>query len=120
MAVNRGRLLMVKRAGPPDQGHWSLPGGRVEPGERLTDAVEREVLEETALDVSCGPLLGWAERISESHHFVIFDFAVELLTESPVAGDDASEVRWVPLERVQALELASGLGEFLSEHGVIS
>jgi 8-oxo-dGTP diphosphatase len=113
---------MVKRARPPDSGHWSLPGGRVEPGERLSEAAEREVKEETALEVICGPLVGWAERISESHHFVIFDFAVGLVgtaAQVPVAGDDASEVSWVPLGRVGELELASGLEEFLSEHGVI-
>jgi len=85
----------------------------------LTEAVEREVKEETSLDVRCGWLVGWAERISESHHFVIFDFTVEMQSDGPIAGDDAAEVRWVPLEDVQGLELASGLGEFLSEHGVI-
>jgi 8-oxo-dGTP diphosphatase len=113
---------MVKRARPPDSGHWSLPGGRVKPGERLSEALEREVKEETALDVRCGRLVGWAERISESHHFVIFDFAVGPVgtaVQVPVAGDDASEVSWVPLGRVRELELASGLEEFLSERGVI-
>jgi 8-oxo-dGTP diphosphatase len=110
---------MVKRARPPEAGHWSLPGGKVEPGERLSEAVEREVREETALDVRCGSLVGWAERISESHHFVIFDFAVETRGVGLIAGDDASDVRWVPLRDVQGLELASGLGEFLTEHGVI-
>lgn len=89
----------------------------------MSAAVEREMSEETSLEVVCGPLVGWAERISDSYHFVIFDFAVDLAQHSetpiPVAGDDASEVCWVPLAEVGQLQLAEGLREFLSEHGVI-
>ncbi len=65
-----------------------MPGGRVEPGETLAEAVEREVAEETALAVRCGPFVGWVERIGATHHFVIMDFQAELIgTDEATAGD---------------------------------
>jgi 8-oxo-dGTP diphosphatase len=121
VALSGGSLLLVERGRPPDAGRWSLPGGRVHAGERLCEAVEREVLEETGLVVSCREAVGWVERISNEHHFVIFDFYVDVhaTSEVAVAGDDAAAVRWVPLEEVGTLDLAGGLMEFLCEHGVI-
>ncbi|HUD16229.1 MAG TPA: NUDIX domain-containing protein, partial [Acidimicrobiales bacterium] len=120
VAVVDGALLMVRRAHPPEVGHWTLPGGRVEPGESVTEAVERELLEETALDVRCGAFLGWAERRGEDYHFVILDFEVTTPGRGrPAAGDDAAAVAWVPLAEVPALTLVSGLDEFLVEHGVL-
>jgi 8-oxo-dGTP diphosphatase len=119
VAVDRDSLLLVERGRPPDVGRWSLPGGRVRPGEPLVAAVEREMLEETGLIVECGDLVGWAERISEDHHFVIFDFHVEVKGGVAVAGDDAAAVRWVRLSAVRDLELVGGLREFLSDHQVV-
>jgi len=118
--VESERLLLVRRGRPPAAGLWSVPGGRVEPGETMAAAVVREVLEETALEVVCGPLVGWVERIGPGHHFVIFDFEVTLLgADTPRAGDDAAEVAWVPLDEVENLPLVDGLAEFLAEHDVI-
>jgi len=115
-----GTLLMVQRATPPQVGCWSLPGGRVEAGETVTGAVEREVLEETALPVRCGPLVGWAERRAEGYHYVILDFAVVLDERGiPTAGSDAAAATWVPLAEVTDLILVEGLKEFLVEHGVL-
>ena len=121
VAVDDGRLLLVRRGRGPAQGDWSVPGGRVEPGETLGEAVVRELAEETGLDGLCGPLLGWVERISDDHHHVILDFVVEILEPGePVAGDDAAEVAWVPLEDVAEMpDLVEGLAEFLHEHGVL-
>jgi ADP-ribose pyrophosphatase YjhB (NUDIX family) len=120
IAVVDGALLMVRRATPPQVGSWTLPGGRVEAGETVTAAVERELLEETALRVRCGPLIGWAERRGDGYHFLILDF--EVTTDgrgSPMAGSDAAAVAWVPLAEVSALTLAEGLEDFLVEHGVL-
>jgi 8-oxo-dGTP diphosphatase len=120
IAVVDGALLMVQRATPPGVGCWTIPGGRVEPGESVRTAVERELLEETALAVECGSLVGWAERLSEGYHFVILDFAVTLTGgRTPSAGGDAAAVTWVPLAEVPGLQLVDGLEQFLVQHGVL-
>jgi len=114
------RLLLVRRGRQPASGRWSVPGGRVEGGETLAEAVVRELAEETGLEGVCGELVGWVERIDDDHHFVILDFAVTLLDDrEPVAGDDAAEVAWVPLGDVAEQALVDGLAEFLHQHGVI-
>ncbi len=97
-----------------------MPGGRVEAGETLAEAVVRELAEETGVEAICDALLGWVERIGEGYHYVIFDFEVTVLSsDPPVAGDDAAEARWVALDEVAELRLVDGLAEFLHEHGVI-
>jgi len=114
------RLLLVRRGRGPAQGFWSVPGGRVEVGETLAEAVVRELAEETGLEGVCGEFVGWVERIGDGFHFVILDFRVTLLDDRPaVAGDDAAEVEWVPLGDVAERPLAEGLAEFLHQHGVI-
>jgi mutator protein MutT len=120
VAVDDGKLLLVRRGRGPAQGEWSVPGGRVEPGETVGEAVVRELAEETGIEALCGPLLGWVERIGDDHHFVILDFVVEVIGGDAVAGDDAAEVAWVPLEDVAEMtNLVDGLAEFLHEHGVL-
>jgi 8-oxo-dGTP diphosphatase len=120
VAVADDRILLVRRGRGPAQGSWSVPGGRVEVGETLAEAVVRELLEETGLTAVCDSLIGWAERIGPDHHYVILDFAVTVLDSSdPVAGDDAAEARWVPRSEVSELALADGLAEFLHDHGII-
>jgi ADP-ribose pyrophosphatase YjhB (NUDIX family) len=121
VAVEDGALLLVRRGRGPAAGEWSVPGGRVERGEPLAVAVVREVLEETGLEVVVDRFLGWVERISDAHHFVILDFAVTVLDPSiePVAGDDAAEVAWVPLPELSEFRLVDGLYEFLREVDVV-
>jgi 8-oxo-dGTP diphosphatase len=116
-----GALLLVQRAHPPGAGRWTVPGGRVEAGESVTEAVERELFEETALEVRCGSFVGWAERRGPGYHFVILDFAVTLAgMGTPLPGSDADAVAWVPLTEVGELPLVDGLQEFLVEHGVLA
>jgi len=120
IAVDDEHLLMVRRGRGPAAGEWSVPGGRVEAGETLAEAVVRELTEETGVEGVCGPLIGWVERMGSDHHFVILDFAVTVLERSdPVAGDDAAEAAWVPLSQVADLTLVEGLAEFLHEHGIL-
>ena len=120
IAVDEGRLLLVRRGRGPAAGAWSVPGGRVEPGESLAEAVVRELLEETGVEGVCGQLIGWVERMGDDHHFVILDFAVDVLEAvDPVAGDDAAEAAWVPLEEVVDRNLVEGLAEFLHDHGIL-
>ena len=121
VAVNDHRLLLVRRGHGPAAGEWSVPGGRVEPGETLFEAVVRELAEETALEGVCDRFVGWVERIDDAHHFVILDFAVTVLDPAsvPVAGDDAAEVAWVPLVDLSDYRLVEGLVEFLREHSLV-
>jgi 8-oxo-dGTP diphosphatase len=123
VVVDDDRLLLIRRGRGPAAGEWSLPGGRVERGEMLAEALVRELREETGLEVVCGNLLGWVERMGDEHHFVILDFVATLLgpdNTEPVAGDDAAEAAWVPLHEVADHRLVDGLAEFLHEHGVIA
>lgn len=118
--VDDDRLLMVRRGRPPGVGRWSLPGGRVERGETMAEAVVREVAEETGVTCVCGELLGWVERIGDTFHFVILDFtATATSTDPPRPGDDAAEAAWVPRSSLRSLDLVDGMVEFLINHGVI-
>lgn len=120
IAVDNDRLLLVRRGHGAAAGEWSVPGGRVEAGETLAEAVVRELLEETGVEGVCNDLVGWVERISEDSHYVILDFRVDVLEPGePVAGDDAAEAAWVPLSEVAELMLVDGLAEFLHENGIL-
>lgn len=121
MAVDDERILMIRRGHGPAAGAWSVPGGRVEAGETLAEAVVRELREETGLDGVCESLVGWVERIGAGYHYVILDFFVTIVGgDDPVAGDDAAEAAWVPLAGVAELALVEGLAEFLHDHGILS
>jgi 8-oxo-dGTP diphosphatase len=85
------RVLVVRRARPPLLGAWSLPGGRLEAGESLADAVAREVFEESGLIVRVGPLVEVVELIEPPYHYVILDYACERTGGDLRPGDDASE-----------------------------
>lgn len=120
VAVSDERILLIRRGHGPGQGLWSVPGGRVERGETLAEAVVRELAEETGLAGVCESLVGWAENIGEDYHYVILDFAVTVLEDNdPVGGDDAAEARWVPLWEVNDLRLVDGLAEFLYDHHIL-
>jgi ADP-ribose pyrophosphatase YjhB (NUDIX family) len=121
IVVEDDQLLLIRRGHGPAAGFWAVPGGRVESGELLVEAVVRELAEETGLEGVCGELVGWVERIADGRHFVILDFMTTLLdpTANPVAGDDAAEAAWVPLHEVADMPLAEGLAEFLHENGIL-
>src|SRR5262249_19715744 len=87
------RLLVVKRGAPPSEGLWTVPGGKLEFGEKLEAAVVREVREETGLVVECGGLAAVVERSGEDWHYVILDYLATLRGGTLRAGDDVTDAR---------------------------
>jgi mutator protein MutT len=121
VTVDEDQILLIRRGRGPAQGVWSVPGGRVEAGETLAEAVVRELAEETGLEGVCERFLGWVERIGDGYHFVILDFWVTIVAGAePVAGSDAAEAAWVALDQVAELALADGLAEFLHDQGILA
>ncbi len=120
MVVRDGRLLLVLRARGVAAGTWSIPGGHLEPGERITEAIAREVAEETGLDATVGALLGIEEWIDDERHYVIVDHWATV-PEGAVAraADDAADVMWADRAALDELPLVPGLRDWLDRHGVL-
>jgi ADP-ribose pyrophosphatase YjhB (NUDIX family) len=106
-----GRLLVIQRGHDPGRGLWSLPGGRVEPGETDAQAVVREMREETGLDVRPGAFVGMVVR----GRYEIHDYACEALGGDLRAGDDAADARWVDAAAFSTLQLTEGLADTLRD-----
>ena len=121
IVVENDALLLIRRAQRPAVGRWSVPGGRVEAGERVHDALVREVREETSVAITVGELAGWVERIGGDDHFVILDFFARpsVARQTPIPGDDASAAAWVPFGEVAGLDLVDGLLDFLRQVGSV-
>ncbi|WP_298747526.1 NUDIX hydrolase [uncultured Brevundimonas sp.] len=98
-------VLLIRRGTPPRQGEWSLPGGRIEPGERAMDAALRELREETGVEAEITGLVDVVDGLfpEAGRHHVLIDYAARWLSGEPVAGGDALEARFVALDEVEAL-----------------
>jgi mutator protein MutT len=100
IVLDGDRVLLVKRAHEPLKGEWSVPGGAVEVGETLEDAVRREVREETGLDIEVGPIVDVLDRIQHDpqgrvrFHYVLVDFVCTPLGGTLQCGSDAEEATW--------------------------
>jgi 8-oxo-dGTP diphosphatase len=115
-----GRLLLIQRGHEPGKGLWSLPGGRVEPGEMAADALVREMEEETGLTVEPGRLIGQVERAGLAGDVLdIRDYAATVVGGTLRPGDDAADARWVNREELAVLAVTEGLVEALTEWGVL-
>jgi 8-oxo-dGTP diphosphatase len=105
-------VLLVKRAHPPLQAQWSIPGGALEIGELVRDAAIREAREETGLTVEPGELLGVYDRILRDpeqrvqYHYVLVDFLCRRVAGDLAAASDATEVRWFHRQELVPLSLA--------------
>jgi 8-oxo-dGTP diphosphatase len=116
----RGRLLLIRRGHEPGAGLWSLPGGRVEPGETDAEALVREMREETGLAVRAGRLLGSVRRpAGNGDIFDIRDYAATVIGGTLGPGDDAADVRWVDAGDLGRLPVTEGLAEILTNWGVL-
>jgi 8-oxo-dGTP diphosphatase len=105
VCVRDGEVLLIRRANPPRQGEWSIPGGRIEPGEAVLDAARRELREETGVEGEVVGLIDVVDGVFPEHerHYVMIDYAMRWTAGEPVAGDDASEARFFPLNTALAL-----------------
>ncbi len=118
-----GRVLLVRRGTPPAEGRWSVPGGKLEAGETLAQAVAREVREETGLLVEVGALACVTERIGDdspsgsggrSYHYVILDYVARTIGGTLGAGSDAADAKFVDEGELAKLPLTEGLLEVLA------
>jgi ADP-ribose pyrophosphatase YjhB (NUDIX family) len=112
-------VLLVERAGKPLQGYWSLPGGLVESGETLEQAVSREVLEETGLRVKPVRMYGVFERIMRDaqgraeYHFLLIDYVCRARSAALRPSDDASRAEWVLARDLCNYQLTAGTLEVI-------
>ena len=114
-----GKVLLVRRARSPAKGFYSLPGGRVEFGESLHQALKREVDEETGLAIDIIGLAGWREVLPSTGgagHYLIMSFAARWADKELVLNDELDDFRWLPpddLGRLGELKLTGGLEEVI-------
>lgn len=96
--VEEDRILLIQRGRVPGRGLWAVPGGKIRHRESMKQAARREMLEETGLEVEVGDVVWVGEYIEDDFHLVLIDFAGTLLGGDLRPGDDADDVRWVPLD----------------------
>jgi 8-oxo-dGTP diphosphatase len=115
----RGAILLVERGGHPLKGYWSIPGGLVETGETLDEAVRREVLEETGLRVKPIEMFGIFERVMRDargrveYHYLLLDYVCTVTGGKLRAGDDVARVEWVTRGRLGDYKMTEGTREVI-------
>ncbi len=112
------RVLLARRGRPPGQGKWSIPGGLVHLGERIEDALVREIEEESGLRVRLLGLCGVIDRVVREqgtvrYHYVIIDYVAESVGGRLQAGSDAAEVRWVNVDDLGQYDTTDGLADMI-------
>jgi ADP-ribose pyrophosphatase YjhB (NUDIX family) len=116
----RGAILLVERGGHPLKGYWSIPGGLVETGESLDEAVRREVLEETGLRVKPVEMFGIFERVMNDargraeYHYLLMDYICTVTGGKLRAGDDVARVEWVTRGRLGKYRMTEGTREVIA------
>ena len=116
------RILLVRRGQAPSAGQWAIPGGRVELGETLARAAEREIYEETGVTIAAGdPIYTFdvIERDASANvrfHYVIVDLEARYLSGRPRAGDDVTDARWVSVEEFRQMDVSPPTRRLLARH----
>ncbi len=107
VCLKGAEVLLIRRGTPPRQGEWSLPGGRIEPGERGMDAALRELREETGVEARLVGLIDVVDGIfpDAGRHYVLIDYVAEWLSGDPCPGDDAIEAEFMSV--AEALDRVS-------------
>jgi mutator protein MutT len=123
--LQNDKILLIKRGSEPNIGKWSIPGGSIEFGETLEEAVKREVREETGLEINVGELAGVLDLIVKSDgniqfHYVLIDYFAAVVSGEAVAGTDAAECCWVPLDDLHSYDLTTSLEEMLKKHKIMT
>ena len=120
--IQDGKLALIKRGNEPSKGKWSIPGGHVELGENLKDAVIRETKEETCLDIENPQLIDVVENVDLDeagkikYHYVIIDYLVHVKSGEIQAASDAAELRWVPFDEVENYNLTASFRVFFRQN----
>jgi mutator protein MutT len=121
LIIHQSEILIVKRANEPAKGLWSVPGGVVELGEQLHEALKREVREETGLEVDVERLLDAVDNIVFDeedrirYHYVLLDYLCRLRDGALKAADDVHEIQWVSLEALQSLPITPTLNRVIAK-----
>lgn len=126
VVLDGDRVLLVKRGRPPALGKWSIPGGLVDLGETTAEAARREVLEECGIRARLVGIAGVVDRVIRDdsgrvrYHYVLVDYAARPEGGALRAGDDAAEVRWVPIAEVARYDATDGLVDMIDRAAAIS
>jgi 8-oxo-dGTP diphosphatase len=121
IVIKEGKVLLVKRAAPPNKNLWAIPGGMLELGETLQEGAEREILEETNIRIKAGKPIFTFDLLEHDlvgrvlFHFLIVDLEAEYVAGEIKAASDALDVRWVTPEECQTLSLTSNTLRMLEE-----
>lgn len=117
--LNGDQVLLVKRAKFPGKGFWSLPGGRVEFGETLEQALIRELKEELGIRAQIQELIGVYDAIGAGYHFVIACYLVRM-EGNPVPGSDILEIGWFHPDQLSSIQITPTALRALKDAGIIS
>lgn len=120
--VKDQKIVLIKRGNEPGKGKWSIPGGLVELGEHIDQAVIREAKEETCLDVTNPRLVDVVDNVDldgdgkVKYHYVIVDYLVQVVGGEIAAASDAEELRWVPFNEVEGYVLTASFRYFFENN----
>jgi ADP-ribose pyrophosphatase YjhB (NUDIX family) len=120
--VNQGKIVLERRGSEPSKGKWTIPGGLVELGESLENAVIRETEEETCLEVENPCLIDVVDNVDfdvngkVKYHYVIIDYLVHIRGGTLKASSDAADLRWVPFEEVEDYDLTASFRVFFGQN----
>lgn len=117
--IENGKILLIKRATEPNKGLWTIPGGKIKFGEKIEDALKREMLEETGLEVEILDLEDIYELIMSNgevrYHYIILDYRVRRISGEPKSSTDALELKWFSKEELKHIETTETMKKLLGK-----